>query len=78
MKELIEWLKSPENVAALSAVFVAFAAALRVLGELLIAIGKMKKDNPEDWFDRVGAKLCSAAEKLGKFLAWLGIGNKKK
>lgn len=77
MKELIEWLQNPENVALLGAMFVAFSAALRALGELFLAAGKLKKDPPEGFFDKLGANLCAFSEKFGRFLTWLGIGNKK-
>jgi len=39
MKELIQWLQQPENIAILSAIFLTFATVLRGLGELFIAIG---------------------------------------
>ena len=48
MKELILWLQQPENVAILAGIFLAFATALRVLGELFIAIGKLNP-NPDKW-----------------------------
>ena len=46
MKELLAWLKQPENAAALAAVFVALGAAIRGLGELFLMIGKLKKEDP--------------------------------
>jgi len=77
MKELLAWLKQPENAAALAAVFVALGTAIRGLGELFLMVGKLKKEDPQDFWDRTGAALCGFSAKLGKFLAWLGIGNKK-
>jgi len=76
MKELIAWLQQPENIAALCAVFVAIAAAIRGLGELFLAIGKLNKE-PDKW-DSIGAALCNVSTKIGKLLTWFGIGNKQK
>jgi hypothetical protein len=76
MKELILWLQQPENVAILAGIFLAFATALRVLGELFIAIGKLNP-NPDKW-DSVGNTFANIAMKIGKFLAYIGIGNKQK
>jgi len=74
MSEIIDMFKSPEFYAAV----VAFAAALRGLGELFIAIGRTGKlKEKEDWFDSTGAFLRNAADRLGKILTWLGIGNKQ-
>ena len=75
MKELLAWLQQPENVAALVAIAVAISGAIRVIGEVFLAIGKLNKQ-PDKW-DSVGAALCNLSAKLGKFLTWIGFGNKK-
>jgi len=76
MKELILWLQQPENVAILAGIFLAFATALRVLGELFIAIGKLNP-NPDKW-DSVGNTFANIAMKFGKLLTYIGIANKQK
>lgn len=48
-------------------------AGAKVLGEALILIGKA--DDKVDWKDNVGASLLVWAGRLGKFLAWIGVGN---
>jgi len=75
MKELLQWLQDPANLAILSGIAVAFSAALRVVGELFLAIGKLNPNH--DRWDSIGAVLSNLAVKIGKLLTWLGIGNKK-
>jgi len=76
MKELLQWLQQPENIAILAGIFLAFAAALRGLGELFIAIGKL---NPKhDKWDSFGSELANLSIKFGKLLTYIGIGNKQK
>lgn len=76
MSELIQWLQQPENIAALTAIFLAFAAAIRGLGELFIAIGKLNP-KPDKW-DSFGSVLLNLSTKFGKLLTFIGIGNKQK
>lgn len=76
MKELIDYLRQPENLAMIAAAFVALAAAIRGLGELFLAIGKLNKE-PDRW-DSFGKTLCNLSTKIGKLLAFFGIGNKQK
>jgi|GEM_PF-1663689 len=74
MSEVLNMLKSPEFYAVVAALVV----ALRGLGELFIAIGQVGKlKEKEDWFDSAGAFLRNSANKIGKAMAWLGVGNKK-
>lgn len=74
MSEILNLLKSPEFYA----VALALVAALRVIGDLFIAIGNLGKlKDKEDWFDSAGAFIRNIANRIGKGLAWLGIGNKK-
>ena len=76
MKELIQWLQQPENIAILSAIFLTFATVLRGLGELFIAIGKLNPNH--DKWDSIGSIISNIAIKFGKLLVCLGIGNKQK
>lgn len=76
MKELLQWLQQPENIAILAGIFLAFAAALRGLGELFIAIGKLNS-KPDKW-DSFGSALANLSIKFGKLLTYIGIGNKQK
>ena len=71
MQEVLGMLKSPEFYAAVLALVV----AVRGVGELFIAIGSL--NTKEDWFDSAGGFLLKLCDKVGKSLAWLGIGNKK-
>lgn len=76
MKELINYLKQPENLALIAAAFVAIAAGIRGLGEMFLAIGRLNKQ-PDRW-DSIGKTLCNISAGIGKFLAFIGIGNKQK
>lgn len=75
MKELIVYLRQPENLATIAAVFVTLAAIIRGFGELFLAIGKLNKQ-PDKW-DSLGKTLCNLSAKLGKLLTFVGIGNDK-
>jgi hypothetical protein len=75
MKEIIEYLRQPENLASVAAVLVGIGVAVRGLGELFLAIGNLNK-KPDKW-DSVGRTLCNLSTKLGKLLTFLGVGNDK-
>ena len=76
MKTLIVWLQDPVNMAWLAGLFLTFAAALRGAGEFFIWIGN-RNPNPDKW-DSVGKFLLNISGWIGKFLAWIGMGNKQK
>ena len=76
MKELIQWLQQPNNLVILGGIALAFTAAMRGLGELFIAIGKLNPNH--DKWDSIGNAICNLTVKLGKLLTYLGIGNKQK
>ena len=72
---MIEFLKNlinPVNIA----IVVGILAVLRVIGESLIAIGKLKEG--KDKFDTLGAKILRGVGFIGKLFAYFGIGNSKK
>ncbi len=76
MNELIAWLQDPVNMAWLVGLFLTFAGALRGFGEFFIWIGK-KNPEPDKW-DSAGKFLLNVAGWIGKFLAYVGMGNKQK
>lgn len=72
MNEVMNFLRQPEFYAALLGV----VTALRVVGEAFIKIGELIEG--KDVFETSGNVLVKIAKNLGKFFAFLGIGNSKK
>ncbi len=66
---MFDFLTNPVFVAAM----LAFMAALRIVGELLVKLGNLREG--QDWMDKWGGKVLEGVAFVGKVLAWLGIGN---
>jgi len=74
----LDKLTSVEFVLALTSFALSLVTALRLLGEVFMALGKLgKQAEKENWLDSAGAFFRSLSTGLGKLLAWFGIGNKK-
>ena len=72
---ILKLFTNPAGLLSFSGIVLLLLVGLRLLGEILIFIGKKKEG--EDWFDSWGLRIKSVAHTLGSILSFIGIGNSK-
>jgi len=73
MKEFIQWIQQPENIAWVAGLFAVIATATKGLGEFFVYLGK-KNPEPDRW-DSIGKVLSNISRGIGKIIIWLAPGN---
>ena len=66
---MLDWLYTEGT----GVVVLAIMGIARIVGEVLIRLGKER--DGVDWMDTTGDKILEWVNKIGKFLAFIGLGN---